>query len=79
MKLCNQCQTLNIEENLWIRDPVLNSMYDSFLHALQTWKKAGIVLILESIKDRKYWIRLITTIEYFNLSIDTWSIGNTSY
>jgi hypothetical protein len=45
----------------------------------QTGKKAGIVLILETMKDRKYWVRLNTTIEHFNLPIDTWSIGNTSY
>ena len=39
-------------------------------------KKAGIVLILETIKDRKYWFRLTSTIEYFNLPIDTWVVGN---
>jgi hypothetical protein len=33
-------------------------------------------IILETIKDRKYWIRLNTTIEHFNLPIDTWSLGN---
>jgi hypothetical protein len=27
-------------------------------------KKAGIVLILEIMKDRKYWIRLTTTIQH---------------
>jgi hypothetical protein len=37
----------------------------SAYYALQTGKKAGIVLILETMKDRKYWIRLNTTIEYF--------------
>ncbi len=51
----------------------------SAYYAIQTGKKAGIVLILESIKDRKYWIRLNTTIEHFNLPIDTWTIGNTAY
>jgi hypothetical protein len=39
-------------------------------------KKAGIVLILETMKDRKYWIRLNTTIEHFNLPIDIWNVGN---
>jgi hypothetical protein len=39
----------------------------------------GIVLILETRKDRKYWIRLNTTIEHFKLPIDTWSIGKTTY
>jgi hypothetical protein len=51
----------------------------SSYYALQTGKKPGIVLILEAMKDRKYWIRLNTTIEYFNLPIDTWSAGNSSY
>jgi hypothetical protein len=51
----------------------------SSYYSLQTKKKAGIVLILETMKDRKYWIRLNTTIEHFNLPIDTWSIGNTAY
>jgi hypothetical protein len=51
----------------------------SAYYAIQTGKKAGIVIILEALKDRKYWIRLNTTIEHFNLPIDTWSIGNTAY
>jgi hypothetical protein len=42
-------------------------------------KKAGIVLILETMKDGKYWIRLNTTIEHFNLPIDTWNVGNAAY
>jgi hypothetical protein len=45
----------------------------------KTDKKAGIVLILETMRDRKYWIRLNTTIEHFNLPIDTWSVGSTVY
>jgi len=51
----------------------------SSYYAIQTGKKPGIVLILETSKDRKYWIRLNTTIEHFNLPIDTWSIGNQAY
>jgi hypothetical protein len=31
------------------------------------YKKAGIVLILKTVKDRKYWIRLNTTIEHITL------------
>jgi hypothetical protein len=46
---------------------------------MQTKKKAGIVLILENKKDRKYWIRLNTTIVHFNLPIDIWSVGNAAY
>ncbi len=48
-------------------------------YSLQTGKKAGIILIPETMKDRKYWIRLNTTIEHFNLPIDTWKIGDTGY
>ena len=55
------------------------SIGQSMFYSLQTGKKAGIVLILETMKDRKYWIRLNTTIEHFNLPIDTWSVGNKAY
>ncbi len=44
-----------------------------------TKKKADVVLILETVKDRKYWIRLNTTIEHFKLPIDTWNVGNAAY
>jgi len=55
-------------------ETVGQSAYD----AIQNGKKAGIVLILETIKDRKYWIRLNTTIEHGNLPIDTRSVGNSA-
>ncbi|CAB5161512.1 hypothetical protein D3OALGA1CA_5084 [Olavius algarvensis associated proteobacterium Delta 3] len=42
-------------------------------------RKAGIVLILESGKDQKFWIRLINTIEYYNLPIDIWRVGKSKY
>ena len=48
-------------------------------YSSMTKKKAGIVLILETIKDRKYWIRLKNTIEHFDLPIDTWNVGNAAY
>jgi hypothetical protein len=51
----------------------------SAYYSMQTKKKPGVVLILETIKDRRYWIRLNTTIEYFNLPIDTWNVGNAKY
>ena len=31
----------------------------SAYYAIQTGKKAGIVLILETMRDRKYWIRTL--------------------
>jgi len=51
----------------------------SAYYSLQTDKKAGIVLILETLKDRKYWIRLNTTIEHFNFPIGTWSEGEAAH
>ena len=51
----------------------------SAYYALQAGKKAGIVLVLETIKDRKYRIRLNTTIDHFGLPIDTWNVGNASH
>jgi hypothetical protein len=55
------------------------SVGQSAYYSLQTRRKAGIVLILETVKDRKYWIRLNSTIEHFGLPIDTWNIENASY
>jgi hypothetical protein len=51
----------------------------SLYYSLQTGKKAGIVLILENPKDRKFWIRLNSTIQHFQLPIKTWSVGNRDY
>jgi hypothetical protein len=48
----------------------------SSYYSIQTQKKAGIVLILENMKDRIYWIRRKNTIEHFDLPIDTWEVGN---
>jgi hypothetical protein len=47
----------------------------SLYYSLQTGKRAGIVLILETPKDRKFWLRLNTTINQYNLPIDTWATG----
>ena len=46
----------------------------SLYYSLQTGKRAGIVLIVREPKERKYWIRLNSTIEHFKLPIDTWMI-----
>lgn len=47
----------------------------SLYYSLQTGKKAGIVLIIENPGERKYWIRLNSTIQHFGLPIDTWVVG----
>jgi len=41
-------------------------------YGLQSGKRPGVVLIMEKPSDRKYWIRLNTTIQYYNLPVDTW-------
>jgi hypothetical protein len=51
----------------------------SAYYSLQTDKRSGIVLTLETMKDRIYWIRLNTTIQHFNLPIDTWTVGKAAY
>lgn len=47
----------------------------SLYYSLQTGKRSGIVLIIEKSDERKYWIRMNSTIEHFRLPIDTWSVG----
>jgi hypothetical protein len=47
----------------------------SLYYSLQTGKRAGIGLIIEAPTDRKYWIRLNTTIDHFKLPIDTWEVS----
>ena len=48
----------------------------SLHYALQTNKRPGILLIIESPKDRKYWERLNRVIKTYNLPIDVWTIGD---
>lgn len=43
-------------------------------YAIETNKKAGIVLTLEEKKDYKYWIKLNTIIDHYKLPIDAWKI-----
>lgn len=50
------------------------SIGQSLFYSLQTGKKAGIILIVGP-EDRKYWLRLNSTIRHFNLPIDTWEVG----
>jgi hypothetical protein len=44
-------------------------------YGLQTGKRPGVVLILERETDRKYWIRLNSTIDHYSLPIKAWAIG----
>lgn len=51
----------------------------ALFYGLQTGKRPGVVLILENAKDRRFWIRLNSTIQHFRLPIDTWSTGKGAY
>ncbi|WP_028294270.1 hypothetical protein [Oceanobacter kriegii] len=44
-------------------------------YAMETNKRAGVVLILESPEDYKYWIKLNSIIDHYELPIDTWKTG----
>ena len=43
-------------------------------YAFETNKRAGIVLILEDKVDYKYWLKLNSIIDHYDLPIDTWKI-----
>ena len=49
----------------------------AFWYAIQTGKKAGILMILERPNENKYWIRLNTVIQTYELPIDTWRVEGT--
>lgn len=51
------------------------SIGQALYYSLQTGKRAGIVLILETQDDYRYWLRLNSTIMHHNLPIDTWKMG----
>ena len=49
------------------------SIGESLHYALQTGRRAGIVLIMEKESDMKYWIKLKKTVDHYNLPIDIWN------
>ncbi len=44
-------------------------------YALQSGKRAGIVLVLEKERERVYLRQLEMLVDYFQLPLDVWSIG----
>jgi len=46
----------------------------SLHYSLNTGKRAGILLIVNPETEFKYWIRLNSVIQHFNLPIDTWVV-----
>ncbi len=57
-----------------------NKLYEavgqSTNYSLQTGKRAGIVLILESPDDKRHWKKLINLIEKSKQPIDVWAVGD---
>jgi hypothetical protein len=57
-----------------------NKLYEavgqSTHYSLQTGKRAGIVLILESPDDKKHWETLINIVDKSALPIDVWAVGD---
>jgi len=45
-------------------------------YSLQTHRRAGVALIIESESDRRHWIRLNSTINHHRLPVDTWEVKN---
>ena len=54
-------------------DKWYESIGESLHYALQTSRKACIVLIMEKESDVKYWIKLKKTIKHYSLPIDVWN------
>ena len=46
----------------------------SLNYAMQTNRRAGVVMILTRPKDRQYWIRMNSIIQHFSLPIDAWAV-----
>jgi len=53
-----------------------NAVGDSTQYSLQTGKRAGIVLILESPNDKKLWQKLINFVVQSENPIDVWVVGD---
>ena len=51
------------------------AMGQALYYSMLTGKRAGIVLIIESESDLKCFERMKSTIEYFNLPVDYWTVG----
>ena len=62
---------IEFADNKWYQ-----AIGQSLHYALQTNKRPGILLIIESPKNRKYWERLNRVIKTYNLPIDVWTIGD---
>ena len=50
------------------------SIGQALYYSMQTGKRAGVVLILENKGDYKYWIRLNSVVQRYDLSVDTWIV-----
>jgi hypothetical protein len=56
-------------------DHFYQAIGQSLHYAMQAYRQAGIVLILETAEDLRFWLRLKAIILYFDLPINVWMIG----
>ncbi len=50
------------------------SIGQSLNYAMQTNKRAGVVVVMRRKKDYRYWLMLNSVIKNFNLPIDSWLV-----
>ena len=70
------CVTKGYAVEVDFGDKWYQAIGQSLHYALQTNKRPGILLIIESPKDRKYLERLNRVIRHNNLRIDVWTTGD---
>ncbi len=69
------CLTEHYAVEVEFADKWAEAVGQSLNYALESHRQAGIVLILESPKDRKYLMRLNAIINHFGLPIRVWTVG----
>jgi hypothetical protein len=69
------CLTKNYAVEVEFADKWAEAVGQSLNYALESHRRAGIVLILESPTDKKYWMRLNAIITHFGLPIKVWTVG----
>lgn len=69
------CLTADNAVEVEFGDKWAEAIGQALFYSIQTGKRAGVVLILESLEDYRFWIRLNSVIDHYHLPIDTWKVG----
>ncbi len=67
------CITATHAVEIKFADNWYEAVGQALYYSMQTGKLPGIVLIVENIDERKYWIRLQSVIIHFNIQITVWT------